>query len=171
MLRSIYLIAVPHFPGNTVYICQTIVGDKGLRDHRRIGIEWDTSASGLCWECSGYGDETDVSLDCGRFYGSFIRPQMRMSEGVNEWMKKLFFFLFSEMWSPRWNVIDRGKPKNSEKNCPSATLIVLIYLYKYYKEITEAVLVASKEVDLEVNTYRHQTTGQNHYIQVPNESF
>jgi hypothetical protein len=25
-------------------------------------------------------------------------------------------FEFSEMWSPRWNDIDKGKPKNSEKN-------------------------------------------------------
>jgi hypothetical protein len=32
----------------------------------------------------GYGSETDVSLDCGRFYGPFVRPRMRMSEGVNE---------------------------------------------------------------------------------------
>jgi hypothetical protein len=33
---------------------------------------------------SGYGGETDVSLDCGRFYGPFVRPQMRMIEGVKE---------------------------------------------------------------------------------------
>jgi hypothetical protein len=32
---------------------------------------------------SDYGGDTDVSLDCGRFYGPFVRPQMRMSEGVN----------------------------------------------------------------------------------------
>jgi hypothetical protein len=33
---------------------------------------------------SGYGGETDVSLNCGRFYGPSVRPKMRMSEGVNE---------------------------------------------------------------------------------------
>jgi hypothetical protein len=33
---------------------------------------------------SGYGGETDVSLDCGRFYGPFVRTRIRMSEGVNE---------------------------------------------------------------------------------------
>jgi hypothetical protein len=33
---------------------------------------------------SGYGGGTDISLDCGRFYGPFVCPQMRMSEGVNE---------------------------------------------------------------------------------------
>jgi hypothetical protein len=33
------------------------------------------------------GGETGISLDCGRFYGPFIRPRMRMSEGMNE----LFF--------------------------------------------------------------------------------
>jgi hypothetical protein len=33
---------------------------------------------------SGYGGETDISLNCGRFYGTFVRPRMRMSEGVNE---------------------------------------------------------------------------------------
>jgi hypothetical protein len=27
-----------------------------------------------------------------------------------------YYFEFSEMWSPQWNDIDRGKPKNSEKN-------------------------------------------------------
>jgi hypothetical protein len=26
------------------------------------------------------------------------------------------------MWNPRWNDIDRGKLKNSEKTCPTATL-------------------------------------------------
>jgi hypothetical protein len=33
---------------------------------------------------SDYGGETDVSLNCGRFYGPFVRPRMRMSEGVNK---------------------------------------------------------------------------------------
>jgi hypothetical protein len=33
---------------------------------------------------SGYGGETDISLNCDRFYGPFLQPQMRMSEGVNE---------------------------------------------------------------------------------------
>jgi hypothetical protein len=33
---------------------------------------------------SGYGDETDVSLDCDRFYEPFVCPWMRMSDGVNE---------------------------------------------------------------------------------------
>jgi hypothetical protein len=33
---------------------------------------------------SDYGGDTDVSLDCGRFYGAVVRPRMRMSEGVNE---------------------------------------------------------------------------------------
>jgi hypothetical protein len=32
---------------------------------------------------SGNGGETDVSPDCGRFYVPFVRPQMRISEGVN----------------------------------------------------------------------------------------
>jgi hypothetical protein len=42
----------------------------------------------------------------------------------------------------------------------------------------EAVLHASKKVDLAVNTEKmkdlfmsHQTTGQNHYIKTPNKSF
>jgi hypothetical protein len=34
---------------------------------------------------SCYGGETDISLDCGCFYRPFVHPQMRMSEGVNEW--------------------------------------------------------------------------------------
>jgi hypothetical protein len=27
---------------------------------------------------SGYGGETDVSLNCGLFYGPIVRPRMRM---------------------------------------------------------------------------------------------
>jgi hypothetical protein len=38
----------------------------------------------FCFRCSGSGGETDVSLDCGRFYGPFVRLRMRMSEEVNE---------------------------------------------------------------------------------------
>jgi hypothetical protein len=55
--------------------------------------------------------ETDVSLNCGRFYGPIVRPWMSMNK-----MDKLknFFFKFSEMWSPRCNDIDRGKPKDSQ---------------------------------------------------------
>jgi hypothetical protein len=33
----------------------------------------------------------------------------------------IIFFIFLVM-EHRWNEIDRGKPKNSEKTCPSATL-------------------------------------------------
>jgi hypothetical protein len=29
---------------------------------------------------SDYGGETDVSLNCGRFYGPIVRPQMRMNK-------------------------------------------------------------------------------------------
>jgi hypothetical protein len=29
---------------------------------------------------SGPGGETDVSLNCGRFYGPSVRPRVRMSE-------------------------------------------------------------------------------------------
>jgi hypothetical protein len=48
-----------------------------------------------CWHSdSGYGGATDVSLNCGRFYGPVIRP--RMNEWVNEWMdvEEIFFFFF-----------------------------------------------------------------------------
>jgi hypothetical protein len=45
---------------------------------------------------SDYGGETDVSLDCGRFYGPFVRPRMRMSEGANEWMN-YFFLIFGNV--------------------------------------------------------------------------
>jgi hypothetical protein len=55
---------------------------------------------------SGYGGETDVSPDCGRFYGPFVRPRMRMSEGVNEWT---IFFNFRKCGA------HGGKPKNSDK--------------------------------------------------------
>jgi hypothetical protein len=41
-------------------------------------------------------------------------------EWMSEWVKwmseRTILFSFSEMWSPRWNYIDRGKPKDSEKN-------------------------------------------------------
>jgi hypothetical protein len=30
-------------------------------------------------------------------------------------MNERIFFIFSEKWSPRWDDIDRGKPKNPEK--------------------------------------------------------
>jgi hypothetical protein len=29
---------------------------------------------------SNYGGETDVSLNCGRFYGPLVHPRMRMNE-------------------------------------------------------------------------------------------
>jgi hypothetical protein len=31
-------------------------------------------------------------------------------------VKEQFFFKFLEIWSPRWNDIERGKLKDSEKN-------------------------------------------------------
>jgi hypothetical protein len=37
-------------------------------------------------------------------------------------MKKVIFFYFSSLMEHRWNEIDRGKPKYSEKTYPSATL-------------------------------------------------
>jgi hypothetical protein len=53
------------------------------------------------------------------FTGILLVPGWEWKE--NEWMNELFF-LFSEMWSPQWNNIDRGKPKDSRKTCPIATL-------------------------------------------------
>jgi hypothetical protein len=41
---------------------------------------------------------------------------------VKGWMKELFF-QFSEKWSQRWKDIDRGKPKNSEKNLSQCHLV------------------------------------------------
>jgi hypothetical protein len=35
---------------------------------------------------SDYGAETDVSLNCGHFYGPIVRPRVRMNE-ISEWMK------------------------------------------------------------------------------------
>jgi hypothetical protein len=32
----------------------------------------------------GYGGETNVLLDCGRFYGIFVRPRVSMRERMNE---------------------------------------------------------------------------------------
>jgi hypothetical protein len=41
-----------------------------------------------------YGGETDVSLNCGRFYGSVVRPRMRMSEGMKWINERTIFFNF-----------------------------------------------------------------------------
>jgi hypothetical protein len=70
----------------------------------------------LFWYSSDRG-ETDVSLDSGGFYGPFVSPRMRMSEGVmNEWMNERNIFLIFVKVEPTvewyWGV----KPKDSEKN-------------------------------------------------------
>jgi hypothetical protein len=63
---------------------------------------------GIFWY-SDYEGETDVSLNCGRFYGPVVRPRMRMNEWMGEWMSERTVFLFLEMRSPRWNDIDSEK--------------------------------------------------------------
>jgi hypothetical protein len=74
--------------------------------------------------CIRLWGETHVSLNCGRFYGPIVRPGVRMNKGMSEWMngwmKKLFFYV--GMWSPRWNDIDRENRRTRRKTCPSATL-------------------------------------------------
>jgi hypothetical protein len=44
---------------------------------------------------SAYASEANVSLDCGSFYWSFVRPRMRMSEWMNKW-KNYFFLIFGK---------------------------------------------------------------------------
>jgi hypothetical protein len=67
----------------------------------------------LFW-CSDYGGETDVSLNCCRFYGPIVRPRMRMNDCMMS--ERTIFFNFRKMWIPRWIYIDKEKPKDSEKN-------------------------------------------------------
>jgi hypothetical protein len=58
-----------------------------MRNCRKDGYEKHyslVSSKESTYNYSGYGRETDVSLDCSRFYGPFVLPQMRMSEGANE---------------------------------------------------------------------------------------
>jgi hypothetical protein len=72
---------------------------------------------------SDYGDETDVSLNCGRFYGPIVRPRMRMNEWMNEMDEwKNYFFYFRTRGS-HGEMILTGENRNTRrKNCPSATL-------------------------------------------------
>jgi hypothetical protein len=76
---------------------------------------------------SDYGVQTVVSLNCGRFYGSFVRPRMRwMCERMNEWKwvsERTISFLISEMWSLRWNMMLKGEIRRTwRETCLSATL-------------------------------------------------
>jgi hypothetical protein len=69
---------------------------------------------------SGYGGQTDVSLDCGCFYGSIVRPQMSMSEGVNKW--KNYFFNFRKRGANGGMILTGENRRTLRKTCLSATL-------------------------------------------------
>jgi hypothetical protein len=71
---------------------------------------------------SDYGGESDVSLNCGRFYGHFVRP--RMNKWVNRRMnEENNFFLIFRYVEPTVEWYWHGKNRTTRrKTCPSATL-------------------------------------------------
>jgi hypothetical protein len=90
---------------------------NGLTMFSKI-LQYQTS---LFWY-SGHGGETDVSLDCGRFYWPFVRPRMRMSERVNEWVKEIFFFNFRKSGAHGVIILTGENRRTRRKTCPSAIL-------------------------------------------------
>jgi hypothetical protein len=72
---------------------------------------------------SDYGGESDVSLNCGSFYGPTVRPQMRMSEWANEWMNEwTFFFNFRKSGSHGGMILTGENRTTRRKACPNGTL-------------------------------------------------
>jgi hypothetical protein len=71
---------------------------------------------------SGYGGETDVSLNCCSFYGPIVVPGWEwMSEWMNEWVKELFFFNFRKFGAHGGMILTEENRRTRRKTCPSAT--------------------------------------------------
>jgi hypothetical protein len=65
---------------------------------------------------SDYGGETDVSLNCGRFYGPTVPPRMRMNE------RKNYSCNFRKCGTHGGMILTGEKRRTRRKTCPSATL-------------------------------------------------
>jgi hypothetical protein len=64
---------------------------------------------------SDYGGKTDVSLNCGRFYGPTVRPRMRMNE-------RTIFFNFRKCGAHCGMILTGENRRTRGKTRPNATL-------------------------------------------------
>jgi hypothetical protein len=89
---------------------------QGVYDNKHKVIFW----------YSDYGGETDVSLNCGHFYGPIVHPHTRMNKWMGEWMKWMsernFFFLIFGNVDTTVEWYWRENRRTRRKTCPSATL-------------------------------------------------